>query len=95
MNGHDILELQADLEHICEWCSMWKMNLNTIKCIHACFTKKKKIIDASYHIMNNTLAKKFTNKYLGVLLLSNFSWNAHVDYVVAKAAVALNYIQRN
>lgn len=30
-----------------------------------------------------------------MLLLGNCSWNVHVDHVVGKAAVELNYIQRN
>lgn len=30
-----------------------------------------------------------------MLLSGNCSWNAHVDHVVGKTAVALNYTQRN
>lgn len=93
-NEMDVLKLQADLERICKWCSKWKMNLNAGKCIHVRFAKKKTVIDASYYLMNNVLSKKFTTKYLGVLL-GNCSWWAPVDYVVGKAAVALNYIQIN
>lgn len=93
-NEMDVLKLQADLERICEWCSKWKMNVNAGKCVHVRFTKKKNVTDASYYLMNNVLSKKFTTKYLGVLS-GNCSWQAHVDCVVGKAAVALNYIQIN
>lgn len=94
-NEHDVSELQADLERIYQWCLKWQMNLNTNKCVHMCFSKKKKIINANYYLRGNILDRKCRYKYLGVLLSHDCSWNAHVDYVVAKAAVALNYIQRN
>lgn len=94
-NEMDVLKLQADLERICKWCSKWKMNLNAGKRIHVQLTKKKNVIDASYYLMNNILSKKFTTKYFGVMLSGNCSWQAHVDYVVGRVAVALNYIQIN
>lgn len=92
---HDVLELQADLARIHQWCLKWQMKLNTNKCVHVCFTKKKKIFDANFCLGGNKLDKKYSYKYLGVLLSHDCSWNAHVDYVVSKAAIALNYIQRN
>lgn len=53
------------------------------------------MINTCYHTGTDILSKKFMYKYSGVLLSGNCSWNAHVDHVVGKTAVALNYIQRN
>lgn len=91
----DAALLQRDLESINTWCSTWQMKLNPKKCVHMCFTKKKKKIESHYRIENNLISNESTFKYLGVTLSSDCSWNAHVDDVIVRAGRALNFIQRN
>lgn len=56
---------------------------------------KEKKIDVNSVIISSTSYKKFTCKYLGVLLLDGCSWNALANHVVAKATAAQNYIEKN
>lgn len=94
-SSDDVAQLQADLDRIQSWCSTWKMNLNHKKCVNLCFTKKRKQIESQYFINNNPITKELTYKYLGVILSSDCSWNAHIEEVVLKAGRAMNFIQRN
>lgn len=87
--------MQADLTRIVQWCDKWKMQLNVKKCVHVSFTKKKKKDEARYFLNGHVIDHQSMYKYLGVTLTSDCSWNAHVHAVVAKAARALNFIQRN
>lgn len=57
--------------------------------------KKKKKDEARYFLNGDVIDHQSMYKYLGVTLTSDCSWNAHVHAVVAKAARALNFIQRN
>lgn len=41
-NEGDVALLQSDLSYVLEWCSRWRINLNTKKCVHVTFTCKKR-----------------------------------------------------
>lgn len=55
------------------------------------FHEKKKIIETRYFLNTDIIDQQ----YMGVMFSSDCSWNAHVSNVVANAARALNFIQRN
>lgn len=94
-NVNDNVLLQADLDAISDWCSKWKMTLNTNKCKLMHFSRRK-ITDYASYTLNDTLLETVTSyKYLGVLLTSDLTWNSHVSRVIADANRMLGYIKRN
>ncbi len=45
----DVIDLQRDLDKICEWCDVRRMDLNQSKCSHLRITRNVKPIETSYH----------------------------------------------
>jgi hypothetical protein len=57
--------------------------------------KSKTAIHNNYQLHGHTLEIVDPNKYLGVILTSNLSWDKHVDNVAAKGNRTLGFIRRN
>ena len=73
------------------------MNFNPSKCnvIRVAPNKSKTVIHTNYQLHGHTLEIVDSNKYLGVTLTSNLSWDKHVDNVAAKGNRTLGFIRRN
>jgi hypothetical protein len=89
--------LQEDLTALENWEIRWQMSFNPSKCtvIRVAPNKSKTAIHANYQLQGHTLEIVDSNKYLGVTLTSNLSWDKHVDNVAAKGNITLGFIRRN
>lgn len=94
-SSNDHLTIQADLNHICNWCDKWLMKLNLTKCEVMSFTRKHVNSEFSYYLNNTMLSHTSSYKYLGVLLTENLSWASHIESTCAKASRSLGYLRRN
>lgn len=92
--NHTVL-LQADLDHILDWCTKCKMSLNPTKCKVMRFSRRAASVAPAYNIHSTTLSVVTCYKYLGVLLTSNLTWNKHVTYIISNANRMLGYLKRN
>lgn len=62
------------------------MALNSDKTVTMCLTRKKKdILEFRYSVNGVDLQRVTEYKYLGIILASDLSWNAHVKYITNKA----------
>lgn len=95
IKGHsDVLELQADMDRVQEWCETWGMALNVNKCKYMHVNRHSTSI-RSYHINNVLLEVVNSYKYLGIHITSTLSWKTHIEYIAGKANSTLGYLRRN
>lgn len=87
--------LQTDLDSINTWCSSWLMILNHSKTKLVSFTRNSCRIPTKYTINDVTVEAASTYKYLGVHLLSDLTWNYHIDLILAAANRSLGLLKRN
>ena len=86
--------LQLEIDCISDWVSRNKLMLNPTKCKAMIISRKRNSVYPEQFILNAIpLEQLETFKYLGVLLLSDLSWSAHIDSICTKArkVIALLY----
>ena len=71
------------------------MTFRPDKCHHIRFTRTNKPILFNYKLHTTTLDTVPSHKYLGVHILADMRWNAHVGSVRAKAHRTLGFLRRN
>lgn len=77
------------------WCSSWLMKLNHSKAKLVFFTRNSSCLLTTY-TLNHTPVKSATSyKYLGLYLLSDVSWNCHIDYILAAANRSLGMLKHD
>jgi hypothetical protein len=86
--------IQDDLDALCHWCKIWKLDLNIAKCKVLSVTKSHNPIVFRYHINGKPLERVQELNDLGVLIQNNLSWNNHVDITVEKAYRMMGLIKR-
>lgn len=72
-----------------------KMTVNISKCVHVCFTIKRKKLVNQYFLNNETIKNEATYKYQGVIFAEDWSWTAQVDSVVGREGRALSFYSVN
>lgn len=87
--------LQDDLDRLTNWCHANDMTINTKKCYHITFTRKKQPITSTYKIESEELQKVKVVKDLGVWLDSELNFIEHIDKIVSKSAQMLGFLKRN
>ena len=86
-------EPQDDLRKLEIRETAWSMELNSTKCEHLKFTRKRqKTTTNSYTLHNTVMSKVPTVKYLEVKLQSSLRWSENTDFITGKAASKLGYI---
>ena len=77
--------LNHDLQKISDWALLWKVKFNETKTEILNYTKGSEIcLPLS---LNNTNLEVLTqHKHLGIILQSNFKWDAHVTALAAKVS---------
>lgn len=88
-------QLQDDICRIEQWCRENSLFLNTKKCVHVSFTKKRKKLFNSYILDNQIIKKEASYKYLGVTFSEDGTWAPHIQNMVNNAGRALSWLQRN
>ena len=80
----DCNDFQHDLNALYKWAETWKMSFNATKCYYVRFTKCQ-IVKHTYHINKHDLEECDAMKYLGIIIDSELTWSAHIDYTVNMA----------
>ena len=91
----DVIDLQRNHNKICEWCDVWRMDLNKTKCSHLRITRNVKSIETFYHLMNTPVNNVPAQKDLGILITPDLEWNLHVPKMTAKANKMLGFVKRS
>ena len=88
--------LQEDLDKLQVWEKEWQMLFDPTKCEVIRITKKRNPIQTINQIHDHDLTvTKGGERYLGITISNNLSWNAHVNATVKKAKNSLAFLRRN
>lgn len=91
----DTRHLQEDLNALTGWCKDNKMILNSKKCFHVKFSRKKRLINADYYIGGDKIQEVETIKDLGVVFDNKVTFIPHIEAVTCKASKTLGFVIRN
>ena len=92
---HDSNKLQADLDQLKKWESIWLMESHTSNCQVISITNKVKPIIGKYQIHDHILEQVNCAKYIGIHVDSKLAFNTHVDAIVKKANSTHAFLARN
>ena len=84
--------LQKALEDLCNYCTKWKLQVNSSKTKVIIFSKRKPKTPPVFRYNNEVLENVFDFKYLGVYFKSNANFNkckTHMKETASKAMFAL------
>ena len=87
------LKMQKDLDHLCEWLCVNRLNLNTSKTKVLLFNRENLKPNIVLKIGNQKLEVVDTFKFLGIVVNTNLSFINHYEFVYHKLARA-TYIVR-
>lgn len=87
--------LQSDLSKVQQWCTENFMVLNSQKCYHIKFTRKKMPIPSVYKVGDDVLNEVNEVKDLGVTLDAKLTFIPHINNITKKAAQMMGFIRRN
>ena len=92
---NDCENLQADLNHVSNWCATWKLTLNLSKCFCVIFSLKKNVPFNFSTLSQTHRLTPFTNeiKDLGVYFTSNLNFYTHINHAVKTAFRMLGFIK--
>jgi hypothetical protein len=91
----DCMRLQSNIDVLYGWCRSNGLPLNRDKCYILSFSRKTKPLMFDYRIGNALLTRCFTFKDLGVTFDAQFTFNEHVDIIVASSVKTLGFIFRS
>ena len=93
----DSFLLQQDLDALEVLEKTWQMSFNATKSsvMHIMPSKKKCLIQTTYHMHGHNLETEDASKYFGVTLDKNMNWDQHVNSVVMKGNRTLGFLRRN
>ena len=94
-SSQDSDKLQADLDQLQKWESIWLMEFNTSKCQVTSITNKVKPIIGKYQGHDHILEQVNCAKYLGICIDFKVAINTHVDAIVKKANSTRAFLARN
>ena len=91
----DCLDLQKDLDILCQWENRWQMKFNSKKCFVMNITDKRNPIQHSYSMQDSVLETVDHHTYLGIEISSKLTWNLHVSNISSKANRTLGLLRRH
>ena len=91
----DCLDLQKDLDILCQWENRWQMKFNSTKCFVMNITDKRNPIQHSYSMQDSVLETVDHHTYLGIEISSKLTWNLHVSNISSKANRTLGLLRRH
>lgn len=89
-----MMQFQADLNNVSQWCTLNKLDLNVNKCKHVSFYRHKYFFHSHYRLLGERLDTLTEIRDLGVLFRHNLSFDRHIDAAVAKAYSMLGFLKR-
>ena len=90
----DAINLQRDLDMLSSWCQRNCLSLNINKCKTMSFYRLNTPIIYNYAISNVPLVRVYEIRDLGVVFDRTFTFNSHIDLIVAKAYSMLGFMMR-
>ena len=94
INNADMERSQKDLDRLGEWAVENAMKINPSKSKAVRFTTARVKDPLNYSLMGTLIPEARNCKYLGIILSSDLSWAAQVNYAVKKAWKALHFTMR-
>ena len=91
----DQVQLQNDLIQIEKWASKWGMKLNASKCHNMAMYRGRTHTPYMYQLGNTIMSTVHQEKYLGVTISDDLSWNPHIANVATVASQRLGFLARN
>ena len=86
--------LQQDLDSLAQWCTNWKLSINSSKCAALRFFLSSSTPPV-YFIEGQPIKQVDQYKDLGILVQSNLSWSEHIAKICAKAYRSIHLICRS
>ena len=86
--------LQDDLHRIHQWCAESGMILNTNKCCHIRFTRRRIPLALTYYIDQVPLSEVTSVRDLGVIIDTTLSFRGHFDAIINKASRLTGFVSR-
>ncbi|XP_045503901.1 uncharacterized protein LOC123700669 [Colias croceus] len=90
----DCQALQNDINSVCEWSKMNRLDLNEAKCKVMTFTRSKSPHLYGYKVSDRIVARENSIRDLGVLFDRTLSFNDHIIDLCQNAYKALGFIFR-
>lgn len=87
-------KLNKSLQNIVTWCKKWGMQINTQKTMCMTVTRKKEPLNFTYKLINTSLERVDSVKYLGVTITRSLKWDVHINNVCARAFKQLGFLRR-
>jgi len=94
INNADMEKLQKDLDRLGEWAVENAMKINPSKSRTIRFTRARVKDPLNYSLMGTLIPEASICKYLGIILRSDLSWAAQVNYTVKRGWKALHFTMR-
>jgi len=88
----DQVQLQQDTKSLEQWAVTWGMVFNPSKCYITSVGKGRTHNHISMSYVLNSVDHE---RYLGVILSQDMTWNPHISYIMSKANQKLGFIKRN
>lgn len=90
----DCIQLQDDLDRLCQYCDKNYLRLNINKCCVISYSRKKQPLTFNYQLFNRNLNRTSEVRDLGITLDSELLLSQHVNKIAAKAYQMLGFIFR-
>ena len=91
----DQLQLQRDLQQLEDWATDWGMKLNASKCHIMAIHRGREHSPFMYQLGGTIMSTVLQEKYLGVLVSHDLSWDPHISSVATAANQKLGFLMRN
>lgn len=93
-NEQQAAALQNELKAISNWATENKLPLNAKKCKYIVFSKNSSTHNHHYYMDNECLERVNKMRDLGVIVDEGWTFDEHINNVVAKASKTLGFIKR-
>jgi hypothetical protein len=93
-NPSDLQLLQDDINNLCKWCVVRKLDLNIKKCKSMSFHRRSLPHNFTHNISNVLLEQITETKDLGVTFTENIPFNKHIDIIISKANSMFGFMKR-
>ncbi|RVE41771.1 hypothetical protein evm_013587 [Chilo suppressalis] len=90
----DCLKLQEDLDRLSEYYIRNRITVNTAKCVHIMFTRRKNPVLCNYKLNNEVVTQVNVVRDLGVTLDSKLTFANHFNDITTRAYKNLGFIFR-
>ena len=91
----DQVQFQQDLKNLEQWAVTWGMVFNPSKCYIMSVGKGRTHKPHFYELYGVVLNSVDQERYLGVILSQDMTWNPHISYIMSKVNQKLGFVKRN